>query len=394
MAHTDSGHIYAPVSTDDVAAVLGVSSHDVATLCTHESINPYSLIRPLYTPYPGFAPEDFENAAVGEWPTIDEFPNVHYAQGKWGFWVPYASSLPDLWDCCEIPWLRHLADEEDSWKSLEQFDGYRHNAYPTLGVSAHIVAEENIVVNLFPGNAQTNIIGDPNQGGVVALPEVLGDVIIGCTIFQGSKSNILGSFMGNSPIATSGFGQIKTIETTIKAQANRSYVVIPWAVENGKGIKDGKIIAGSKFFTLLYSDEMIADGFPGYISKTTENAIVYIGNVEMTKTASEVRFTIYIKNNLTTAQTVKYFYLHASWVVNNRTERKSVPLSGIEGISYITVAAKSSGSIVMSTNDSDIFNNYGIISSMYISAYWKEYDDLQSPLIGGPQTGGFWNVIE
>ncbi len=41
MGH-NNGVITAPVNTDDVSAVLGANSHDVATLCSHERINKWS----------------------------------------------------------------------------------------------------------------------------------------------------------------------------------------------------------------------------------------------------------------------------------------------------------------------------------------------------------------
>lgn len=42
-----NGIVYTPVNTDDVGSALGVASHDVATLCTHDKIKTWSKFKPV-----------------------------------------------------------------------------------------------------------------------------------------------------------------------------------------------------------------------------------------------------------------------------------------------------------------------------------------------------------
>lgn len=80
MGHAN-GNITAPVNTDDVSSVLGVSSHDVATLCTHEKVNKWSKHKPVR----GESPADYDT-----W--TRDTGNIRATSGypiRWGMELPF-----------------------------------------------------------------------------------------------------------------------------------------------------------------------------------------------------------------------------------------------------------------------------------------------------------------
>lgn len=114
MGHSN-GRITAPVNTDDVALVLGVNSHDVRTLCTHQRINKDSLIKPIRTrdssgnPIPGVMPEDFGNPLYNYGYTTVVLSGVNFS-------ALLNAAKNQKWE------LRAI--EAIDYTGLHQFDGY------------------------------------------------------------------------------------------------------------------------------------------------------------------------------------------------------------------------------------------------------------------------------
>ena len=117
MGHAN-GRITAPVNTDDISATLGVASHDVATLCTSDRINPWAKYKPIrggsYTPLlaAGFAgtTEDINNGII------------------FGMRAATRSSRLDDIHECDFSYAGKPGDND--WKRMTDFVGYDHNAGP------------------------------------------------------------------------------------------------------------------------------------------------------------------------------------------------------------------------------------------------------------------------
>ena len=81
MGH-NAGRITAPVNTDDISAVIGVNSHDVVTLGTHDNNNKWSKKKPVR----GESPEAYAEpwtAATGRVRGVAGYPIV------WGMTLPF-----------------------------------------------------------------------------------------------------------------------------------------------------------------------------------------------------------------------------------------------------------------------------------------------------------------
>lgn len=375
MSYTD-GHIYAPVSIDDVKYVIAESSFDLATLCTSDKINPYSLIRPAYTTNSEFGPEDFEKG-IAEGPIPEGGTEWQYSLQKWGYYVPFVGSLGNISLITEKTWVRNAPDEK-SLKCLSHFDGYLHNAVPSLPVSADVTPGSKIVMFLQPGNVQQDIIsssGMSNNGGVVAIYEVLGSVKIGCSLFHGSQ--LIGHYISPNAIGSDNYQEKVQVDTSEIAEADTTYKIIPWAT-NGDLI-NGTPTYGSSFYTLKYAPD-----FDGFLSITTPHYYVAIVDVNVTKTDSRIAFDVVISNRYTSAQTVDYFRLRVKYMGDYDTISKEVSLYGTD---VIKIAAQSSEKISLFTDDSEIILNYNNLLSMEIVARWNAAggaQDIYSMQLAGP----------
>ncbi len=96
-----AGKISAPVNTDDISTVLGVASHDVATLCTHERNNKWSKKKPVR----GESPVEYSE------PWNRNTGNVRSVVGcpiYWGMTLPFNTSQQTGLSAHQR-WLRPLA---------------------------------------------------------------------------------------------------------------------------------------------------------------------------------------------------------------------------------------------------------------------------------------------
>lgn len=356
----DNGHIYAPVSVNDVKSVLGIASDDVYTLCdSNDAINPNSLIRPLHCVIPEFSPDDFETANnTGPVPTAGS--GWYYNEAKWGYFVPYVSNPANIKLIYEKEWIRDIPSGT-SYRCLTHFDGYLHNVVPTLPVSAQMVAGEKIRVFLWPGNVQKNIIsstGKGNKGGVVAIYEVLGSVKIGCTVFKGNT--LVGHYISPSKIGTTQFQDVVQIDTNITATSLATYTIIPWATDGD--ILNGAVVYGSKFFSLKFSSD-----FNGYIQDTIPSTTVAITNVDVSTSTYRIDFNTTVLNQYGTQQSVSNFRLRISYIGDNGVVKKDISLTGNTALA---VPANSSKSLSLYTTNSEVLNNYNRLTSMTVVAQW------------------------
>lgn len=129
MPHVN-GVISAPVSVDDVSAVLGVASHDVKTLCVSDKINPAAVFRPRFM---GggvhVAPEDFQSKLKNLAPPSSGVSGITMKCVNYGIWVPYFNSSVGgrPWDASHIRWNPRPCDSTQ-YGDLTHFIGYDHKA--------------------------------------------------------------------------------------------------------------------------------------------------------------------------------------------------------------------------------------------------------------------------
>lgn len=385
----DGNRIWAPVSPDDVSEVLGVNSYDTGTLCRSDEVNPHSLIGPVYVTDPAIGPESFPTGLAGPHP--GNGTDWGYELKRWGFYVPFVGNPADIRTIEDKPWVRNRPSG-NSYDCLTHFDGYQHNAEPSLPVSAEIIAGKPIVLSLWPGNRQTVLSanGRANPGGVVAPYEVLGAVRIGCTLFKGNQ--VKGKWISEGLIGQTDLEPIVIIVTTETAEPNATYTIIPWAT-NANIDSNGNIVvpeAGvqARFYTLNFSED-----FAGAITVQVPLATVAMANVTMQKVGtplSMVKFHMDFVNQFATAQTVRNFRLLSHYDSISGTVKKEVELTGS---TPVTIPANSSGavSIDLSTTNSEILQNFNSMRSLVIYASWNSPSGLrniQSPELAGYETGG------
>ncbi len=125
MGHAN-GVITAPVNTDDVSAVLGVASHDVATLCTSERNNKWSKHKPVR----GESPADYDtwDRNTGNVRATVGYPIV------WGMTLPFNTAL-QLKLSAAHRWLKPLAMRAAHLKSESESANVRAYEYaqPVVG---------------------------------------------------------------------------------------------------------------------------------------------------------------------------------------------------------------------------------------------------------------------
>ena len=112
MAYSN-GKITAPVSTDDVCAALGISSHDVATLCSSSEINPAARCKPVR----GGTPASLTDAQRRGAPALDGC--------VWGVKMVVSGVLSDVHS---LDFAYQRVRPGTDWCRLDDFVGYDHNA--------------------------------------------------------------------------------------------------------------------------------------------------------------------------------------------------------------------------------------------------------------------------
>ena len=115
-----NGKISAPVTTEDIQLVLGISEVRQSRLCVSEAINKYSTIKPIVYPTQGDSCPDFRGTSKDM--NDGYFYGLHAGGSEWGIQihsVDWAYKRPS--GGIGISPFRRL-----------DFNGYNHNAQPTL----------------------------------------------------------------------------------------------------------------------------------------------------------------------------------------------------------------------------------------------------------------------
>ena len=156
------------------------------------------------------------------------------------------------------------------------------------------------MVTITSGKPQEDIIsptGKGNIGGVVAIPEVLGNVRLGCSVFEGNTHR--GSFICPTAISGDVVGGTYQIQTGINAGENRTYTVIPWATD-ATSIDQ----YGAKYFGLMF-----CESFSGSIEHTTTGKPSFTMeleclNMETYKQEGRLVFKLTVTNPKTSSVTI------------------------------------------------------------------------------------------
>lgn len=361
----NGGHIFAPVSVADVSSVLGEPSLDVATLCTSDKINPYSLIRPLYSNNPRIMPKDLEDTIVGPTPTPLN-SSYQYERHKWGYYLPYVGNASDVTKILDIPWFRNKPDE-DTYKCLAQFDGYLHDANPTFPISIEAVAGSEIKILFQLGFKDSSIVDDngTNQGGTVSIPNVYkGTPRYGCSIWSGDSSIVdgsFGSYLGYfvAPETSDEDNVIANyrFNTGITAESNRIYTVVPWIAS------DDPVNAGAKIYSLKY-----ADSITPYLQEHVPLTNMSISVVVNSHSSSSIVFRISAKNEFSTAQSLYDFKVVAKYRAGTQVKTVTATLTptGAKSISALTTQT-----FDMTTTNSEIVGNYSKLTSLIVQCTWS-----------------------
>lgn len=204
MGYSDN-KVTAPVSTDDVSAVLGVASHDIGTLCYSEKINGWAKYKPVKSDSP-IVTESSWRADDGDCGLIVP---VVYDQAKniinnWELFLKYYYRDNNGWE------YRRLSDGD--WAALDAFDGYIHKAFPPFGDG---IGDTNVTIRESQADSITlplirNIayqtLGITDFGSMASMP-YFGVLITGSTngrtaqnlIITNSHINLFSSFTIANP---------------------------------------------------------------------------------------------------------------------------------------------------------------------------------------------------
>lgn len=266
----ENGHIYAPVSVDDVKAVLGETSNDVAALCMSKNINPYSLIRPMPVNVPWISVKDMKTQQIGDIPNSDE--NYAWERKQWGYQVPYVRTPALIETIKDISWYRPSADASH-WKSLNHFDGYRHDAQPSFMWAIGNVPQGDEIVVMFDFGMAQDVVsetGKNNNGGIVGIMEVFGDepFYYGVMIRYGGSVHYA---YGNQIIPNETY--YGTLKTGLIARAGLTYTITPFISDvDFASANQGKAY-GLKFAPSYESSKTIT--IPELVSGATIRALTY-----------------------------------------------------------------------------------------------------------------------
>lgn len=275
MGH-NAGRITAPVNTDDVSAVLGVASHDVATLCTHQRINSAALYQPRYSSVnPGLNLQSTASNDGFQWiaTQIGQSPDgtgSGYSCPAYGVWVPkynISSTSSSLWNALftasRRTWFIKKPDA-NSYKILDHFIGYDHNAKITKPIISPSVSK-----NGTSGNTISVVFTTPTPDGrTMSISNLFGKSsssatkwYFGAVIFRGTNKDGWTTsdtmlVMGSS-VAISNIGQT-TVDVSVNdtgASQTTSYVyrIIPFVCDKA-GLTSSKL-SGTTFYGLGMTEE-------------------------------------------------------------------------------------------------------------------------------------------
>ena len=248
-------HIYAPVNVSEVAELLGENTHDVGRLCTSDKINPYSLIRPAPLLYPryDFSVAQMKTADMGDLHTKPSDAVYNWEKRQWGWQVPYVGMPQNVDYIRDISWYRPPLKSND-YKSLNHFDGYKHNAQPMFDWGCALGIGFPISLNFVFYKQAEEVVsptGKGNNGGNLSIPEIFGDMTYyaGALIRVGYGNN-LHWYISDKAITPDSALSSVMLETDLYGQAGTRYSVTPFITNmpaNGVNLPQGLRCYGLKF---------------------------------------------------------------------------------------------------------------------------------------------------
>ena len=361
----NNGHITAPIGLHEVAQFLG-EPQDIYSICTSKNINPYSLIRPTFASSPNIGPEHFNVLDGVNDPLSPPDADWVYAKMRWGWFVPCVGNPYDVDKIKDEPWV-HKDPVGDSFYCMSHFDGYRHNVEPKSSVAFMPVAGDPIILLFNFGVAQPDAVsadGRNNKGGVVSIPNVLGAVTVGCSVYRNEM--LIGHYMCPNPIPVDGTGGGGTLVTDHIALSNSRYRLVPWATD------------GTRYFSLKYTPEVDTS----FEEKTNGSSVQLSAelnpdeNIKNHISRGRICIKVKIINTYNQPQTVNDFKLVATFkYAGTRYSKYEIDLNAdldypeMDSFEkYVSVPANSTKTIYLATTDDKlIFSSQ--ITSLWVRAH-------------------------
>lgn len=327
----DGNKIWAPVSVEDVRKVLGESSYDVATLCMSEQINPYSLVRPAYTNLYDLMTDSFKEGLT-EAPIA--LPNTaSYDLMNYGYWVPRTSGTQNIQRISQVQWIRYKPTST-SWKNLEHFNGYIHDAVPKIGIERlTVIKGQSGLVGL-----QMTIGREGDGTGPVNIPDIFGSNIakkLNKKFYLGVL--VLHKAIGATDSAFTILGEGITLNPIAINEGDGGYLmqIGPTNIAGNQVIRAIAFIAdntdvnasSTNLYGLCYTE-----GFQPWLEQTTEATNVMFANAKADYKSSTTRvdFTIVVRvSGLATNNKIRIGDL--SCTVSYRANNNS-PITTVENI--------------------------------------------------------------
>lgn len=328
----ENGHIYSPVSVDDVKSTLKENSDDVGSLCMSSKINPYSLIRPTPSATPWIGVEEMKTLQIGDLQSGND--SYSWERKQWGYQVPYVGAPQDIPKIRDVAWYKPTPSNTD-YKILNHFDGYLHRAVPSLYWSlGDVKMDDEIIMMIGFGDVQNDIVsknGVNNNGGVVSVLEVFGNE----AFYYGAIIAWPGTtrwFISPEKIEPGQRGS-GVLYTELKAVASRTYEITPFITD--KAPVGNNIAVGAKFYGLKF-----APNFESY--KTITIPEITISVTLRAETDSQRRITalyIGLHNQFNYIYRVSNFGIEITYMGNSKLGYPFTRTSYLG--ETITVSAKS-----------------------------------------------------
>lgn len=362
-----NGIVKAPVGVEEVASLLGCATN-VQACCTSPAINPFSLIRPFppQSGVPGLEVRDMKTAPIAHQPSGGSGYNM--VRCNWGWFVPAAGIPANVLGIRNVAWVRPQVVAGQDFGNIAHFDGYHHNEEPAVSVKLIANIGSPLVVAISPGIVQENIVsatGKGNNGGVVSIQEVLGNVRLGFSLYTGASMNTLvGHYLGTETIE--GKSDTFVVEGP-NVLPNTTYTVVPWAT-----FATAIDQSGAQFFNLK-----IAASFEPVKSVTTNYAYLTFEAVSWQWTAQRMTFNIKATNTYPSAYILNNFRAYVQYMQGGTMTTKTVNLVPANSLS---VPANSSSTL------NGLYTTeipYGVeINTLYLIAYSTQSGgDIESPML-------------
>lgn len=327
------------INTDDVAAVLGSSSHDVATLCKHDAINPWARYKPERIDTPCAVTEEqrkANNYGLAPSQTFNSLSSLLTAVGNGTF---------------KGGWTYNKIRPGIDWSRLTDFDGYNGLAPSPFG---NIQAGESVV-------------GTGNEVRIPMTVPILDSTCLNLKDFETYKNYYLGALLY---ISTSKY-RIGTCDTTLEKSPNQWTINLGSVATSDAGtykavpfLSSNKIIPGSTTFPA--NTIIVGTGNLGvtWIIKTSGDLYSAVINWNYPNpSVNQVKMTITLKNK---SSSTKAFTNLAIQLSKSNTGQDAITVKTLENVT-LEAGKEKIWEVTASVNVS------GIASSNYTFARLSYY---------------------